>query len=217
MLNLFSLTLVRLFFKIIIIMTNKKSLWYIEGIIDNIKSIVIPIDKDSFIIGRIEDCDLSLPSNNVSRKHVEIYYNGTSLFLKDLKSTNGTYVNDKKVKEDVFLKNGDTIRIANFEFKIYLKDVQKGDHKTKTFFVNDSKKQDSFTEYYDLTKREEEILYLIIQGKSTKKISDILFISIGTAKNHVLNIFKKVNVHSKFELLTLYNNFNASQKTPSKD
>jgi DNA-binding CsgD family transcriptional regulator len=183
-----------------------KNSWFLEGTLANGKSWIIPIDKDPFIIGRNEDCNLYLSSNNISRNHAEIYFNGSSIMLRDLKSTNGTFINGKKISDAVLLNNGDKISFSNIEFKIMLKS-QSAEEKTGTFAYKKDDPKNSFITQFDLSKREEEILYLIMQGKSTKKIAEILFISIGTAKNHVLNIFKKTDTHSKFELLTLYNDF----------
>ncbi len=188
-----------------------KCTWFLEGKLDNGKSWIIPLDKDPFVIGRNEDCDLYLSSNNISRKHAEIYFNGASIMLRDLKSTNGTFINDRQLNSAVLLNNGDKIGFANIEFKIVLKNPN-AEEKTGTFAYKENDSNSSFVSQYELSKREEEILHLILQGKSTKKIADILYISEGTAKNHSLNIFKKTNTHSKFELLTLYNNFISTNK-----
>lgn len=56
---------------------------------------------------------------------------------------------------------------------------------------------------YDLTKREQELVLLIISGKTNKNISEELFISISTVKSHVSNIFKKTNIKSRSELFFL--------------
>jgi len=55
--------------------------------------------------------------------------------------------------------------------------------------------------FYGLTKREVEITLLISQGKQYKYIADDLFISLDTVKSHVKNIFKKVEVNDKTELV----------------
>lgn len=52
-----------------------------------------------------------------------------------------------------------------------------------------------------LTTRELEVLRLIAQGKTNKDISNILYISIGTTKWHINNIFSKLNVNKRFEAL----------------
>ena len=56
---------------------------------------------------------------------------------------------------------------------------------------------------YELTKREEEILVLLLEGRTYKGMSDLLFISINTIKTHSKNMYNKMGVHSKQELLEL--------------
>jgi len=54
-----------------------------------------------------------------------------------------------------------------------------------------------------LTSRELQILRLLADGASTKVISDSLFISVTTTRNHVQNILRKLDVHSKLEAVSL--------------
>lgn len=56
-----------------------------------------------------------------------------------------------------------------------------------------------------LSKREKEVVDLIGQGYSNGDIANILFISEHTVKDHTKNIYKKMNVHSRFELTALVN------------
>ena len=58
-------------------------------------------------------------------------------------------------------------------------------------FANDSN---------NLTKREQEVTQLIVQGLSNKEISDSLFISEKTVKSHITRIFTKTNVNSRIKL-----------------
>lgn len=53
---------------------------------------------------------------------------------------------------------------------------------------------------YGLTKREEEVLVLLAQNKSTPEIEAELCISNGTARNHIQHVYKKLDVHSRAEV-----------------
>ncbi len=55
--------------------------------------------------------------------------------------------------------------------------------------------------YETLAEREQEIMRLIAEGRSTKQISQQLFISQKTVENHRANIFSKLNIHSTMELV----------------
>lgn len=56
-----------------------------------------------------------------------------------------------------------------------------------------------------LTKQEEKILTLLLQGKSNKEIAEILFVSLSTVKTHVNNIYKKLKVQSREEVNSMFN------------
>lgn len=66
--------------------------------------------------------------------------------------------------------------------------------------------QTSFVQQYNITKREEEIIELIIKGYKNSKISELLFISEKTVTNHLYNIYKKLGISSRFELICLFKN-----------
>ncbi len=57
------------------------------------------------------------------------------------------------------------------------------------------------TEKHGLTRREREILDFIISGKSYKEIAGDLYISYHTVKNHIYNLYQKLGINSRGELL----------------
>ena len=56
---------------------------------------------------------------------------------------------------------------------------------------------------YKLSKREAEVAWLFAQGYSLSKVASTLFISIGTAQSHIKNVYRKLGVHNKDELIEL--------------
>ena len=72
-------------------------IWGLEGILHNGKAWFVPINKIPFRIGHSEDCHLSLSSKTISRYHAEIIQENNSLFIQNLSSGNGTYLNNKKI------------------------------------------------------------------------------------------------------------------------
>jgi ligand-binding sensor domain-containing protein/DNA-binding CsgD family transcriptional regulator len=60
---------------------------------------------------------------------------------------------------------------------------------------------EAMMEAYDLTSREKEILRLVLQGASNKDIERKLFISPSTVRNHIYNIYQKLGVRNRLELI----------------
>ncbi|MBU3213625.1 FHA domain-containing protein [Clostridium estertheticum] len=78
---------------------------------------VIPLN-DQLSIGRKADNLLILGDKYVSSQHAKIYIKNTDYILQDLRSTNGTIMNNKAVKDTVYIKKGDVIKIGTSTFKV---------------------------------------------------------------------------------------------------
>ncbi len=59
---------------------------------------------------------------------------------------------------------------------------------------------------YNISDREEEVIKLVIEGKSNKEIEEELYISFNTVKNHIYNIYKKIGVKSRTQLINFFSN-----------
>jgi DNA-binding CsgD family transcriptional regulator len=196
--------------------THPKKTWFLEGKLSDGNTMLIKIDHFPFIIGRDKHCSLALSATTISRKHSEIYPQGDLLAVRDMGSTNGTFVNSNRIAEGTLLRDDDIIGFADQQFRVYSAGDRPADAGRLTESLECPQKNKSFAEFYHLSKREEEVLFHILQGKSTKKIAVTLFITEGTAKNHILNIFEKTGLHSRFMLMTLYNKFPANNPGKKK-
>jgi diguanylate cyclase (GGDEF)-like protein len=74
------------------------------------------VDRPSIVLGRSSKADIQLDQESVSRNHCKLINTGKSIVLRDMGSTNGTYVNDELVDEYV-LRDGDLIKIGRCIFK----------------------------------------------------------------------------------------------------
>ena len=77
-----------------------------------------------FTIGRDDAADIVVPLSFISRLHAKLLIKKSKLFIEDLGSSNGTFVNDEKIKSRQ-LQNGDELRLDEFSFNIIGPDTQK--------------------------------------------------------------------------------------------
>ncbi|WP_437229155.1 EAL domain-containing protein [Planctomicrobium sp. SH661] len=97
--------------------------WFLIGCLPPVKSLSeIKINSPTFVIGRRSESDLQIASQCVSARHAEILRIGPHLFIRDLGSTNGTYLNRRQVKQPTPIAAGDHIEIANVEFRVEFRD-----------------------------------------------------------------------------------------------
>ena len=85
----------------------------------------IVVEPLPFRVGRRPGAELMLPFDSVSKAHAELYYDGQTLRLRDLGSTNGTFVNRTRV-EDAPVHGGDIVHFAEFEFRLGAQDLDTG-------------------------------------------------------------------------------------------
>lgn len=71
----------------------------------------------SFTIGRDEKADIMIPLSFISRTHARLMIKKNKLFIEDANSSNGTFVNDERVKSSE-LRNDDNLRLDEFSFTV---------------------------------------------------------------------------------------------------
>ena len=69
-------------------------------------------------LGRQDDCHLRIASSQVSRRHCQLFEHKGFLLVKDLGSSNGTYVNGAKIAEQRVLEPGDELGIGPVKFRV---------------------------------------------------------------------------------------------------
>ena len=82
----------------------------------------IKVSTEKFLIGRSDSCQLRPKSESVSRKHCIIVRKDNRVLVQDLKSRNGTFVNEKRLPTDKakVLKPGDLLKVASLEFEVVI-------------------------------------------------------------------------------------------------
>ncbi len=77
-----------------------------------------PVVGSTFLIGRHADCGLRIHNPQVSLHHCSVITRGTEVWVRDLDSTNGTFVNGERLDGECRLGIGDVIKAGPAEFEV---------------------------------------------------------------------------------------------------
>lgn len=80
------------------------------------QSYELKVDKTT--IGRVEDNTFQIAQPSVSSHHCEILLRGNDVVVKDLNSTNGTFINNQQVTSEAVLKAGQILRLGQVEIRL---------------------------------------------------------------------------------------------------
>jgi pSer/pThr/pTyr-binding forkhead associated (FHA) protein len=75
------------------------------------------LNVDRTTVGRVEDNTFQIADASVSSHHCEVLLRGGEVLIRDLNSTNGTFINNAQITESV-LKPGQTLRLGQIELKL---------------------------------------------------------------------------------------------------
>jgi len=75
----------------------------------------ITLEQERVILGRNPECGIVIPVTSVSREHAQIVRVQGRFYIEDMKSRNGTFVNNQQIAARTQLKNNDKIRICDFQ------------------------------------------------------------------------------------------------------
>src|ERR1044071_8083574 len=79
------------------------------------RSYELKVDKTT--VGRVEDNTFQISDASVSSHHCEVLLRGSDVVIKDLNSTNGTFINEEKISESI-LKPGQKLRLGQIELSL---------------------------------------------------------------------------------------------------
>jgi len=81
---------------------------------------LIEIKLPQFLIGRDPQCNLRPASPMISKRHCALIVRDNKAFIRDFGSTNGTYLNDRRVEGEQELKNDDQLKVGPIQFTVRL-------------------------------------------------------------------------------------------------
>jgi pSer/pThr/pTyr-binding forkhead associated (FHA) protein len=79
---------------------------------------MIAIKRNRLLIGRADECDVRPLSDEVSRRHCAVVVGPAEVWVEDLGSRNGTFVNGVRITEKTRVSDGDMIRVGALELKV---------------------------------------------------------------------------------------------------
>ena len=102
--------------------------WKLQAITGEFTGQEISVERD-MLVGRHQDAEILLQSTDISRKHAALLFRDDHVWVKDLKSTNGTFVNGERVEQEqeIELHDGDMLQFASFMFMILAPERYKAD------------------------------------------------------------------------------------------
>jgi len=160
------------------------------------------------LVGRSPRCQLKIDDKTVSRKHAEIVRQDSRVTLTDLKSTNGTYVNDQRVTSCELLHTA-RLQFGRIGFLMTVMETQVGrwgsDTPTDVFDEEESGERMIDNLLYAMKMRfsqaETRVFRLLALGESEKEMAKELSLSHHTIHNHIKAIYKTLGIHSRAQLL----------------
>ncbi len=90
--------------------------WSLVCTDQSVDDISLP-EQTKFILGRAQHCDAMISAGLLSRTHAEIFVNGDEVRIRDLNSSNGSFVNQSRITSCV-IHHGDIIRLGDLEFQL---------------------------------------------------------------------------------------------------
>jgi EAL domain-containing protein (putative c-di-GMP-specific phosphodiesterase class I) len=107
--------------------------WYLESFVVGSRQLRrIALHPLPFRVGRLPGLDLPLASDSVSKEHASFHMRGGELYVRDLGSKNGTFVNSERVSDrgrvgETPLREGDILHFAQVEFRLGRQEIESAD------------------------------------------------------------------------------------------
>ncbi len=98
--------------------SEASTVWILASVGNQISNALTVVHPVPFSIGRKAGCSLQLPSKTVSSHHADLAIRDGNLILIDRQSTNGTYVNGRRITDIVTLRADDLVQFADMAFRI---------------------------------------------------------------------------------------------------
>jgi diguanylate cyclase (GGDEF)-like protein len=149
----------------------------------------LQVNKTQTIIGRGSMCDVILRDDVASRQHAEVFTLEAEAgcyeyYIKDLNSTNGTFLNGARLKDDQLLQDGDKIKIGAHLLRFGLLDELEAEYQERVHKMTQTDELTGLRSRRSLFADLDRLVNQLLSGGESKEISVIML---------DLDFFKKVN------------------------
>lgn len=153
---------------------------------------VLVVDGEDMVLGRRDNSDLHLPDPHVSRTHAIVRRQSGAVWVEDLGSTGGTYVNGDQVAGAHALKHGDLVRFGTVEVRF--------EDRTSLMNRDDETQMIELPEVEDkpvLSPRQQEVLMYLKDGLTNPEIAKRLGVTERTVKAHCQEVFDRLGARNR--------------------
>lgn len=150
------------------------------------------LEGDELVVGRREHSDVHVPDPHVSRTHAVIRKHSGAVWIEDLGSTGGTWVNDQQVAGSRALRHGDLVRFGAV--------VARFDDRSAAMEREDATEMMEAapdTEQPMLSPRQKEVLAFLRDGLTNPEIARRLGVTERTVKAHCQEVFDRLGTRNR--------------------
>jgi DNA-binding CsgD family transcriptional regulator len=162
---------------------------------------LFPLVEPVCFIGRGDDVHLQLSDIGVSRRHAALHSVVAQLFIEDLRSCNGTYVNGQRISHPIELLCGDEVQIGPCELRVSLRSSRRERAECTTQPIPPIPRSPQSALLATLSPRERELLPLLAGGLSQRELSAQLGVTVKTIETYRTRIGHKLGVSNRAGLI----------------
>lgn len=152
------------------------------------------VQGDELVLGRRKDSDLRLADPHVSRAHALVRRQSGAIWLEDLGSTGGTFVNGEAITGSQALRHGDLVRFGSVETRFEDRGSQmEREDATEMLEAVPALEEDRPA----LSPRQQEVLRYLQEGLTNPEIAKRLGVTERTVKAHCQEVFDRLGARNR--------------------
>lgn len=156
----------------------------------------LSVDADEMLVGRRDSCELHVPDPHVSRVHAVVRRQAGNVWLEDLGSTGGTFVNGERLQGPRGLRDGDEVAFGTVVVRF--EDREASIRREESTAVMESP-ADIVEELSKpaLSPRQVEVLHHLRDGLTNPEIAERMGVTERTVKAHCQEVFDRLQVRNR--------------------